>query len=86
MHFGQVTTITCQAANIDGAAMASTADAFTNVPAPLSVITMNRTRVNTNLGGVASSAISDAEAVTGYTDATGAVSFTITGFLLMSNL
>jgi len=45
----------------------------------LTVVTMNRTRVNTNLGGVASSAISDAEAVVGYTGADGSVSFTITG-------
>ena len=73
VHFGKVTTITCQATNL------TDADTYTNVPAPLKVITMNRTRVNTNLGGVASSAISDAEAVTGYTDATGAVSFTVTG-------
>ena len=73
VHFGKVTTITCQATNL------TDADTYTNVPAPSKVITMNRTRVNTNLGGVASSAISDAEAVTGYTDATGAVSFTVTG-------
>jgi hypothetical protein len=55
------------------------AETYVNVPKELATVTMNRTRVNNNLGGVASTAISDAEAVIGYTDATGAVSFTITG-------
>jgi len=74
VHFGAVTTVTCQVVNI-----AST-DLYTAaVPKAATVVTMNRTRVNTNLGAVTSSAISDAEAVVGYTDATGAVTFTITG-------
>ena len=73
MHFGAVTTVTCQVTNLTGT------DTYAAVPSPLTVITMNRTRVNTNLGGVASSAISDAEAVVGYTGADGSVSFTITG-------
>jgi hypothetical protein len=75
MHFGAVTTVTCQVTNLAGT------DVYTAVPSPLTVITMNRTRVNTSLGSpaVASSSISDAEAVVGYTDATGAVTFTITG-------
>ncbi|MDG1989270.1 MAG: S-layer homology domain-containing protein, partial [Acidimicrobiales bacterium] len=73
VHFGVTTTVTCQVTNL------TNTDTYTAVPKALTVVTMNRTRVNTNLGGVASSAISDAEAVTGYTDASGSVSFTITG-------
>ena len=73
-HFGAVTTITCQVGNLT-----TDAETYVNVPKALATVTMNRTRVNDSLGGVGSVAVSDAEAVIGYTDATGAVSFTITG-------
>ena len=73
-HFGAVTTITCQVGNLT-----TDAETYVNVPKALATVTMNRTRVNDSLGGVGSAAVSDAEAVIGYTDATGAVSFTITG-------
>ena len=73
-HFGAVTTITCQVGNLT-----TDAETYVNVPKALATVTMNRNRVNDSLGGVASAAVSDAEAVIGYTDATGAVSFTITG-------
>ena len=73
-HFGAVTTITCQVGNLT-----TDAETYVNVPKALATVTMNRTRVNDSLGGAVSAAVSDAEAVIGYTDATGAVSFTITG-------
>ncbi len=74
MHFGAVTTITCQVGNLT-----TDAETYVNVPKQLATVTMNRTRVNNSIAGVVSAAVSDAEAVIGYTDATGAVSFTITG-------
>ncbi len=76
VHFGAVTTITCQVTNATGT------DTYVNVPKAGSAaynITMNRTRINTSLNGTGSTAISDAEAVVGLFDATGAVSFTVTG-------
>jgi len=82
MHFGAVTTITCQVGNLALATGHASGDSYVNVPKAGSAaysVTMNRTRINTSLGGVAGSLVADAEAVTGYTDATGAVSFTVTG-------
>ena len=71
--WGAVTTITCQ---VTGGTASETAAA---VPNPGVVVSMNRTRVNTNVAGVAGTATVDAENVVGLTDATGAVTFTVTG-------
>jgi len=82
VHFGVVTTITCQVGNLTLGDGAAGSDAYVNVPKAGSAaysITMGRTRVNTNLATVAGTATVNAEAVVGYTDATGKVTFTITG-------
>ena len=71
--YGAVTTITCQVTN------QTDSDTFSNVAKALDVVTMNRTRVATTLNGSASGATVDAESVVGYTDATGLLTFTITG-------
>lgn len=71
--WGAVTTVTCQ---VTGGTASETAAA---VPNPGVVVSMNRTRVNTNVNGVAGTATVDAENVVALTDATGAVTFTVTG-------
>jgi len=73
MKYGAVTTVTCQVTN------KTDNDTFSNVPKALHLVTMNRTRVCTTSAGCTNGSTVDAENVAGYTDATGAVSFTITG-------
>jgi hypothetical protein len=73
MKFGAVTTITCQVTN------KADSDTYSNVPEALHTVTMVRTRVCTTSAGCTNGNTVDAESVTAYTDATGALSFTITG-------
>jgi len=73
MKYGAVTTISCQVTN------KTDSDTYSNVPKALHQVTMNRTRVCTTSAGCTNGSTVDAESVVGYTDATGAVSFTITG-------
>jgi hypothetical protein len=73
LKYGHVTTISCQVTN------KTDSDTYSNVPKALHVVTMNRTRVCTTSTSCTNGTTVDAEAVVGYTDATGAVSFTVTG-------
>jgi len=73
MKYAAVTTVTCQVTN------QTDSDVYSNVPKALHKVTMNRTRVATTLNGSADGSTVDAETVVGYTDATGKLTFTITG-------
>jgi hypothetical protein len=73
MKFGAVTTITCQVTN------QTDLDAYSNVAKAAHSVTMVRTRVCTTSTACTNGNTVDAESVTALTDATGALSFTITG-------
>ena len=71
--YAAVTTVSCQVTN------QTDNDTYSNVPKALHSVTMNRTRVCTTSAGCTNGSTVDAENVIGYTDATGLVTFTITG-------
>jgi len=73
MKYGAVTTITCQMTN------QTDSDTYSNVATAAHSVIMVRTRVCTTSTACTNGNTVDAESVTGLTDATGAVSFTITG-------